>query len=317
MVGPTLVLFALNALVWWIVVLAHELGHAAVVLTRTEGLVVVRAGSRSPKWRHRIGRLQLELGPVPLPFQPSDAVAEVYSRVRPSTRITLALAGPLAGGAAAALFFLLGWRLQSLPLQVTGWIALVLDLSNLIPFRFRGVRSDGAYLVEALRGRSSIGDESGDLFEAVVSRWLVLATDFHAAFAPHDRDIGARFNSKMRDAKAAGNHHTIAIHRLTFAGWCWRKAEQGDTTAIRETVLDARHQATRAGLSRPNIIAAAAGQLVRARIDFEAGSPTPDSLEKGFLRVRENARYRELSDGTARTAFCFGVAMYDVAAIAG
>ena len=315
--GSTVAFFALNALVSWVVVLAHELGHAAVGLTRTEGLVVVRAGSSSPKWRRRVGRLQLELGPVPLPFEPSDGIAEVYSRVRPSTAVMLALAGPVAGGGVAALLFLLGWQLQSLPTQIVGWVALALNLANLIPFRFRGVRSDGAYLLEAVRSRASGADEGDDPIDAIASRWLVLATHPRSAFVARDRDIHARLNNRMRSAKADRNREAMAVHQLTFAGWCWRRAEQGDTAPIRDSVLDARHRATRVGLSRANIIAAAAGELVRARTDFAAGSPIPESLERGFERARAHPDYGELPDGKALVAFCFGVAMHDVARIAG
>lgn len=317
--GSTAAFFALNALVWWFVVLAHELGHAAVGLTRTEGLVVVRAGSRSPKWRRRFGRLQLELGPVALPFQPSDGIAEVYSRVGPSTGVMLALAGPVAGGGAAALLFLVGWRLQFFPLQVVGWVALVLDLANLIPFRLRGHRSDGAHLLEALRGRAADPPGRSDQLDGIVSRWLVLVTDLGGAFAARDRDLLGRLNNKMRRARLECDSEALAIHRMTFAGWCWRRAEQGDVTPIRDSVLDARHRATREtpGLNRANIIAAAAGELVRRRMDFAAGSPTPDSLERGFRRARAYPWFRELSESKARSAFCFGVAMHDVATIAG
>jgi hypothetical protein len=308
---------ALNALVWWVTLVAHELGHAAVGLTRTEGLVVVQVGSRSPKWRRRFGRLKLELGPVPLPFEKSDAVATVYARVERSTRVLLALAGQVAGGAAAAFFILLGARLRFLPLQIIGSVALLLDVANLLPFCIRGVRSDGAYLVEALSGRRTGPSESDGELDAIATRWLVLATNVHGAFAPRDRTLGARLSSKMQRARSDDDQEAMAVHQLTFAGWCWRGAEQGDTTPIRDSVLDARHRATQAGLTRADIIAAAAGELVRERTDFAAGSPTPDSLGRGLERARANPAYAELPDGKAQVAFCFGVAMHDVATIAG
>ena len=316
-VGSPVAFFALNALVWWFVVLAHELGHAAVGLARTEGLVVVRAGSRSPKWRPRFGRLQLELGPVPI-FR-SDGEAEVYARVGRPTGVMLALAGPVGGGIAAALLYFLGWRFQFLPLQIIAWFALVFDLANLLPFRFREQRSDGAYLLEALRGPTAPARKDDDEIDAIVSRWLVLVTDFRGAFGERDRDLCGRLNNKMRRAKLDFDDETLAIHRMTFAGWCWRKAEQGDTTPIRQSALDVRHRAIRErpGLNRANLIAVAAGELVRERIDFAAGSPTPDSLERGLRRARANPAYDELPEREARDAFCFGVAMHDVATIAG
>jgi hypothetical protein len=315
--GPIVAFFALSALVWWVVVLAHEMGHAAVGLVRTEGLVVVRAGSRAPKWRRRFGRLKLELGPVPLPFQGSDGVAQVYARLARPTKVMLALAGPVAGGAAAGLFIVLGSRLQFLPLQIIGCLALLFDVANLLPFRFRGFRSDGALLVEALDGRHADRHAGDEQFDAIASRWLVLATNVHGAFAPRDRDLGARLSSKMQRARYDDDRETMAVHQLTFAGWCWREAEQGDTTPIRDSVLDARHRATQAGLSRADLIAVAAGELVRTGTDFAAGSPTPDSLELGLERARANPAHAELADEKARVAFCFGVALHDVATIAG
>jgi hypothetical protein len=316
-VASIAVLFALSAVVWWVILVAHELGHAAVGLTRTEGMVVVRAGSRSPKWHHRFGRLQLELGPVPLPFEKSDAIAEVYARFARSSKVMFALAGPVAGGAVAALFMLLGSRLQFLPLQIVGCLALLVDVANLLPFRVRGVRSDGAYLVEALEGRPTRPSAGDGELDAIAARWLVLATNVHGAFAPRDRALGARLSAKMQRARTEDDQEAMAVHQLTFAGWCWRGAEQGDTTPLRDSVLDARHRATQAGAGRADTIAAAAGELVRERIDFAAGSPTPDSLERGLERARANPAYGKLPDDKARVAFCFGVAMHDVATIAG
>jgi hypothetical protein len=316
-VGSIVVIFALNAVVWWVALVAHELGHAAVGLTRTEGLVVVRAGSRSPQWRRRFGRLKLELGPVPLPFERADGMAYLYASVGRATAVMLAVAGPVAGSAAAALFILLGSRFQLVSLQIIGCVVLLSHIANLLPFRLRGVTSDGAHLVEALSSHPGSLYEADEQLDAVVSRWLVLATDFRGAFGARDRDLFGRLNSKLRRAKLERDDEALATHWLTFAGWCWRKAERGDTTPIRGSVLDARHHATRAGLTRADIIAAAAGELVRQRTDLEAGSPTPDSLQRGLERAHANPRCREAPDGKARVAFCLGVAMHDVATIAG
>ena len=49
-----------------LLVLVHELGHAAVGLAATDGLVSVRVG-RTPGWfRGRVGRLAFELSPLPV-----------------------------------------------------------------------------------------------------------------------------------------------------------------------------------------------------------------------------------------------------------
>ena len=311
----TVAFFALNAVVWWIVVLAHELGHAAVGLTRTEGLVIVRVGRHSPMWRRRFGRLKLELSPVPIFFR-SAGEAVVHARLGRTTRVMFAVAGPVAGCVAAALLLQLGSHLQFRPLQVIGLVAMVFDLANLVPFRFRGFRSDGVLLVEALRGEAP-GVAEDDRLEAIASRWFVLATDVPGAFAARDRDIRAHLSAKMCSARADRNSEAMAVHQLAFAGWCWREAEQGDTTPIRGSVLDARHRATGKGLSRANTIAAAAGELVREGTDLAAGSPAADSLEQGFRLAHANGRYGELPETRARVAFCFGVALHDVATTAG
>jgi len=83
-----------------LVVLAHELGHAAVGLVRTEGLVRVRVGRSPGIWRARLGRLSLELHPVPARGDsPGETVT--HARFGWRSRVMLALAGPIAGSGVA------------------------------------------------------------------------------------------------------------------------------------------------------------------------------------------------------------------------
>jgi hypothetical protein len=93
-------------------------------------------------------------------------------------------------------------------------------------------------------------------------------------------------------------------------------ADRGDTTAIRERVLDARHRAALRGMTRDDTAAAAATELVR-EADLTAASPRPDSLERGFTEALVGRRTDALPEEHERFAFRFGVALHDVVTIAG
>jgi hypothetical protein len=159
-----------------VVVLIHELGHAAVGLIRTEGLVAVRVGRRPARWRARLGRLQLELNPLPARSAPAG-LANVYARCGVVTQVMLALAGPLAEAAAGALILAVGARLQLVIVEIAGGFWIVDALLNLVPRTHRGYSSDGAHLLAALRkaGRfpfEPAGSLEGSLADTL-SRWVV------------------------------------------------------------------------------------------------------------------------------------------------
>jgi hypothetical protein len=131
-----------------VLVLVHELGHAAVGLARTEGLVAVRVGASPARWRLRVGRLQLELDPRPARNAPAG-LALVHARVGVGTKIALTLAGPLAEASAAALLIGAGVKLHMLVLTLAGVLGAGDALANLVPFARHGHRSDGRYLLDA------------------------------------------------------------------------------------------------------------------------------------------------------------------------
>lgn len=303
--------FALNALVWWFITLAHELGHAAVGLARTEGLVVVKAGRSSPKWRRRFGRLSLELGPVPL-IAGGDGVAEIYAGLGRTSKVAFALAGPAAGAVAAALLIVLASRFQFRPLEIIGWVALGFDLANLVPFRVRGDRSDGLYLLHALRSGAPARRE-----DPVADRWLALVTNARPTFERCDPEILAAVLVLLGRARNDRGDEGRTLIRLALAGWCWRRAERGDTTPIRDHVLDVRHRAALKGLPREGILVAAAAELARGEARLAAASPTADSLARGFEHGVTVEPPASLPEDQQRFAFHFGVAMHDVVAIAG
>jgi hypothetical protein len=304
----------LNALAWWVVVLAHELGHAAVGLTRTEGLVIVRVGRRSPKWRRRFGRLLLELGPVPM-FSASEGEAEVLARLGRRARVMLALAGPVAGSFAAAALIVLGSRFEFLPLEVIGWVAMVLDFANLVPFRFRGLRSDGAYLLAALRDEApSVSEDDGEL-DAITTRWFALVTNARTTFDRCSPEILANVLVLLGRARNDRSREGRTLIRLALAGWCWRHAERGDTTQIRDRVLDVRHRASLTGMAREATLVAAASELADEQVDLASVSPTAGSLERGLECGLTVKAPESLPQEQQRFAFRFGVAMHDVVSI--
>ena len=307
--------FVLNALAWWVVVLAHELGHAAVGLTRTEGLVIVRVGRRSPKWRRRLGRLLLELGPVPM-FS-SRGEAEVHARLGRPTKVMFAVAGPVVGSVAAAALIVLGARFEFPPLKIIGWVAMAFDFANLIPFRFRGFRSDGAYLLAALRDEASSAANGADELDAIATRWFALVTNARPTFDRCSPEILANVLVLLGRALNDRSNEGRALIRLALAGWCWRRAERGDTAAIRDRVLDVRHRVALRGMPREATLVAAACELADEHVDLASASPVASSLDRGIECGLSVKAPDSLPEEQQRFAFRFGVAMHDVVSIAG
>ncbi|HWX09820.1 MAG TPA: hypothetical protein VNY33_07570, partial [Gaiellaceae bacterium] len=143
---------AVLVLVSPILALIHELGHASVGLLRTKGLVVVHLGGTPARWRLRIGRLQLELNPRLAARNEPPAFAATYARLGVGARAMSAVAGPFFHAVAAFLIVLIGARVHSATVEVAGGLGTLWALSSFVPRR-RGHGSDGAHLLDALRGR--------------------------------------------------------------------------------------------------------------------------------------------------------------------
>jgi hypothetical protein len=296
--------------------LAHELGHAAVGLTRTDGLVVVKLG-HAPTWRHRIGRLELILTPG-APRENVGGLALVYARLEHATRIVFLLAGPLAGALAASAVLELGLLAHVHWLLVAGLLNVGLNLLSLVPYERRETRTDGARILEALR-RGPTPGQSPTPFDGrdgeTESRWLVLFTDPRTAASMEDsrRLWGA---SLALGHRPDGQDETAAsLRRFAFVGWCWREAEQGGRHAIRERVLDARLRASRQP-TRTGIAVAAALELARNVDVLRRASPTGGSLDEGLRVAGERIKPLPFPEQAA-FAFHFGVALNDVERIAG
>jgi hypothetical protein len=296
--------------------LAHELGHAAVGLRRTDGLVVVKLGY-APTWRHRVGRLELVLTPG-APRENMRGFALVYARLEHATQIALVLAGPLAGATVGLVVLELGRLAHVHWLVFAGLLNVGCSLLNLVPFEHRGVRSDGAWILETLGRRPTSGQRS-TAFDGrdgeTRSRWLVRFTDPRTPASMEDsrRLWGAALALGHRPGDQGGT--AAPLWQFALAGWCWREAEQGERNAIREMVLDARLRASRQP-TRTGIAVAAALELARDVAALRLASPTEASLDEGLRIAGERIKLLPSAEHTA-FAFHFGVALNDVERIAG
>lgn len=224
---------ALSLVAYRLVVLAHELGHAAVALAGSEGLVGVRVGRSPSAWRIRLGRLQLGLHPLPARRE-ADGNVTVYARLGRAWQVAYTLAGPVAGCSAAVLFAVAGARSHLWVLVFAGCLLFGSEVSNLWPAEHRGLGSDGAQLLVAIRAerRSPRADPVVD----VETRWLVLVTDSHRALAGRDRDLFLGVLPAVGRASTDRSDEAQALVRFAFCGWCWREAEREDAASIPDSL---------------------------------------------------------------------------------
>jgi hypothetical protein len=276
-----------------LVVLVHELGHAAVGLARTEGLVVVRVGAAPARWRFRAGRLQLELNPRPARNAPAG-LALIHARFGVGTKVALALAGPLAGASVAALLLAAGVKLHLLLLTMIGVLGAADSLANLVPFAWHGHRSDGRYLLDALRAgrdrrtRPARGQDAEAFVQVLAdtySRWLVLYTDDRSPVRTKRRAELLSGAPAALGHASTDNPQALALWQLAFAGWCWRDAERGgDTSRLRDAALDALHQQRISGVLEPALTVRAARELATGSTELSLACPgSSDEERASFL----------------------------------
>src|SRR5207249_766941 len=72
----------------------HELGHAAVALGWSRGLVLLSVGRRPPLARGRVGRLAFEWHPIPSFKDAFFGSVRAYTGFGPGRHAVYALAGP-------------------------------------------------------------------------------------------------------------------------------------------------------------------------------------------------------------------------------
>ena len=326
-VGSLVVTLALVASSVPLIVLIHELGHAVVGLIRTEGLVNVRVGRTPPRWRTRLGRLELELNPVLARNSPAG-LAKVYAESGVGTQVALILAGPLAEAAAGAVILVVGVHLRLGLAAIVGGFWILNALLNLVPRTRHGRSSDGACLVAALRkARTAPREPAGSLERTLAdtfSRWVVQFTTAKGSVQT-PRRMGLLGGAPVALGHAPDDRGTLAVSlwRLAYAGWCWREVEHGDFARIREAALDAVHAATTAGAVEPNLTGLATRTLATGTTDLALASPGVDDderrrfLDTALLRIPTAVRLPSIPEEHQRFAFRYGIALHDVERVRG
>lgn len=311
-------------------VAAHELGHAAVALVRTEGLVEVRVG-RGRYWAPRAGRLQLKVSYLPGRGRKGPVgLAVSYARMSRRDRIAFILAGPAAHATAAVAIAALGMALATQALVFAGGVGLLEAVVNLVPFeRGPGRRSDGARLLDAIRERPAARREtlSGSSAEPFArsldetrARWFVLFTD--EKLLPRHPGLFAELGGAPVSAGYPPDDRSpsaVALWRLAFAGWCWRRAERGGDGERARTEARKAYDETKgmSHVSDSNRVTLAALSLA-ARPDLALASPGRTAAERtGFLAAAFRglppvARPVGIPEEQQRAAFLYGVALHDV-----
>jgi hypothetical protein len=286
--------FALMSLL----VVLHEVGHAAVALACTESLVLLRVGRHPGVVRGRVGRLQFSLDVHR--SERDESFAAVVADLTPGERVAFALAGPAANLAFALLLvpsFLAaagGWR-WAIGLAMA--VSALMAMENLLS---RDPRSDGRQALAALRHR---GKHVPSDFDDAVGRWMALFADtrdrrfsrqrlFLFGVAPYELGVDPRpSNGEAREYWNAAR-----------AGWCWREVRAAPAAAISGAAREAWKRHSLEGRSGLELAGKAAADLARQAF--------PSDVEEAFLTTTE---LREaVPNERSRFAFRYGSALHDV-----
>jgi hypothetical protein len=239
----------------------------------------------------------------------------------------IALAGPLAEAGAGSLIVLLAVRTHLVFLIFVGAAGVFDALANLVPRERHGFRSDGGYLIDALRSareqRPSVRPSAHvehftQLLADAHSRWVVLFSDEQNAIRTDER------SNLLAGAPRALGYSNIAdpvAHAtwwLAFAGWCWRDVERGDSTRIRDAALDALHASRIEGLLEPELSICAAHTLASGATPLGLASPGTDAdesirfLASAFWTLPAELRPAAVPEEQLKSAFRYGVALRDI-----
>jgi len=274
-------------------VAAHELGHAAVSLVRSDDRVSVVLGRPPGGWRVALGRLDLTLG---LNFwsyrKPVGMVARV--RLDKSSTVACGLAGPLAQAAVSTLLIPIGVATHHAQIGDAGIVGVGFALASLAPFRLAGFRSDGANILQSLREDSA---------SAMRRRWLALFNDVHCTLGPErGRVIEGVPGAVGHPGKGAD---AIAVWKLAFAGWCWRAVEGAPPPRFLGYAHDAWHTARKTVATEPQRMYRAAATL--------SGWESIAGLD----HLPRELQPADIDEDKQHFAFRFGMALYDIERVKG
>lgn len=305
--------------------LIHELGHAAVALSRTEGLVTVRVGRSPAAWQMRVGRLRFQLSLRPARNEPAG-LATAHARLNFAGRLAFLMAGPTADAAAAAAILALATYARSTMFQVVGVLLLVAALLNFVPSEHRGFPSDGRRLLDALRRRNAPQPPRStleDSLEETHTRWVVLFS--HMKQVPDWKQLARLLAAAPAALGYAPDDRGLAheaLCKVAYGGWSWREAERGHPERLRQPVLDALHEATKSGAVEPLLTARAASALAASDTDLSPACPGSSEAERqAFLSAAFERLPKRLVDNTPirhRTfAWRYGLALHDIERLRG
>jgi hypothetical protein len=266
-------LIALPVVVFF-AILVHELGHAAVGLATTDGLVRVRVGREPPAFTARLGRLVMSLDPRPSRGR-TEGSAAMAGPFTPAARAACVLAGPLAEGAFATALVLVGRPLF-------GTLIACSAAWNLVPRHVGSLKSDGRHALEALRGQMPAPTP----LQETTAR-------AQAAFCVAQNLVQRRPLLEAGDA---------ALTQTAFYGWCWRDAQREDLGAAPQLAPEALRRARAAGASED-------GLTKRAALELAASSATFGAL---FAAGFETLSFAGPVDERHRRAFRYGGALREI-----
>lgn len=267
----SLVCFAFSPLI----VLVHELGHAAVPLLRTRGFVRVHVGREPGVLQRRIGRVVLTIDPRPGTGR--GGFAQTFAHMSRGEEIAYTLAGPAAHVLVGLAFLATGQTL----LQVVGGYAIAWAAWSLVP---RG-QSDGARLWKLLRLRQwRTRTPLDDILDAA-----------NVANADLTRNLVGERRTVLKDGIT-----DPAFLRAAYLGWCWGDASESHLP--REAALDALHAATRGGAFGANLTIAAARAL--AALPQHPGRHIAVGFRPALVPGHDEA--------ALRAAFVYGIAVRDI-----
>lgn len=294
----------------WMLVLVHELAHAAMALRLGARKVSVSVG-REPGWSPRtVGPVSLSLSPVP--SRPAGTMT-TPDPLPPARRLMVVLAGP-AGNVMAATLLLALFLASSGAVRISSGIlcavSLAMAIASLVRRVHRGSKNDGARAIEMLRlwrtehGLIDAGPEGTRAVEAY-RRYLSLPREARLNHT-RIRELSVVVNAfGVQPTTPAGTH----LCAVAFAGWCWAEANGddnlgawswGDPAGVLQQV------AALATADRRHHVNAAAAMKLTA----DANNLSPDNGPIGQAISRTIPAKHGVAETERQTAIRYGMAIH-------